>query len=79
MKQPASQPPAATGTRRAHASTSSAHLADGGVHAVLHAEHLDGRALLLQPLKQRALHLDLRAVAVGMNGAASGSGGGGEG
>ena len=36
------------------------HLADGGVHSVLHAEHLDRRALLLQPLKQRALHLDLR-------------------
>lgn len=37
-----------------------AHLPDGRVHAVLHAEHLDGRALLLQPLKQGALHLDLQ-------------------
>lgn len=29
------------------------------MHAVLHAQHLDGRALLLQALEQRALHLHL--------------------
>lgn len=41
------------------------HLPDGGMHAVLHAQHFDGCALLLQPLKQRALHLDLRAAVEG--------------
>lgn len=35
------------------------YLADGRVHAVLHAEHADGRAAALEALEQGSLHLHL--------------------